>query len=97
MRYVLDRLKRTPTALLAAFVTLGDLALFLGVLPLELYLRGIIAHHRNDVAFLLTLLGANLLILLFLFSIMTAAGVIFARGARRVARVALPIGRKRTK
>jgi hypothetical protein len=94
MRYLHQQLTRIRTSVLVAFVAFADAALFLGVVPFELYSRSLLLQHRGDVPFLLSLLAANAMFIVFLFAAMAAAGVLFGRGARRAARVTAPVIRK---
>ncbi len=94
MRYVRERLERIPTLYLLAYVTIADVTLFAGIVPFELYCRSAMGTHRTDPSFLLAILGANILLILFLLSAMCAASVLLGRGVRRAARVTLPVLRR---
>jgi hypothetical protein len=75
-------------------VTLADLVLFFGVVPFELYCRTALMQHRSDITFLVSVLAANALLIVFVLSAMTAAGILFARGARRAVQAAVPALRR---
>jgi hypothetical protein len=97
MRYLRHRLDRVRTSVLVVFVALSDLALFFGIVPFELYLRSALLQHRGDVPFLLSVLGANAVLVIFLLTAMGAAGLLFARGTRSAVRAAVPILRRRAR
>jgi hypothetical protein len=97
MRYLRQRLERIRTSALVLFVAFADLALFFGIVPFELYLRSVLLQHRSDVPFLLSVLGANALLVVFLLTAMAAASVLLARGARRAVQAAVPVLRRRPK
>jgi hypothetical protein len=94
MRYLRQRLERIRTSALVLFVTFADLALFFGIVPFELYCRSAIMQHRSDIPFLLSVLAANGVLVLFLLSAMGAASLLVARGARRAVRAAVPVLRR---
>ncbi len=97
MQYLRKHLEQIRTSALVTFVALADLVLYLGIVPFELYCRSTLMHHRGDVPFLLSILTANAVLILFLLTAMAAASIIFARGARRAIRVAVPALRRRTR
>lgn len=94
MRYLRQFLQRVRTSVLVSFVAFADLALLFGIVPFELYCRSALMQHRNDIPFLLSILTANGILVLFLLTAMAAAGVIFARGAHRAVRAAVPLLRR---
>lgn len=90
MRYFRGRLARIPTPFLMAYVTLADIALFLGIVPFELYCRQALVQHRGDVGFLLELLAANAFLIAFLLSAMVVATLALGRGFARAVRTLHP-------
>lgn len=94
MRYLNRLLDRIRTTYLVTFVAVADLALFFGIVPFELYCRSAILAHRGDIPFLLALLAANAVLILFLLAAMAACSVVLARGARRAVKVTLPARRR---
>jgi hypothetical protein len=94
MRYLRQRLQRVRTSILVSFVAFADLTLLFGIVPFELYCRSVLMQHRDDVPFLLSILAANGILVLFLLTAMGAAGVIVARGARRAVQATVPMLRR---
>jgi hypothetical protein len=80
MRYLRQRLERIPTLFLMVYVVLADLVMVLGIVPFELYCRAALVQHRNDVGFLLEILAANAVLVVFLLSAMAIASLALGRG-----------------
>jgi hypothetical protein len=94
MRYLRERLQKIRTSALIIFVTFTDLALFFGIVPFELYCRSAVMHHQSDIPFLLSVLAANGVLVVFLLTAMAAASILMARGARRAVQAAVPVLRR---
>lgn len=95
MRYLRQRLERTPTWFLAAYVALVDAALCFGIVPFELYCRTLLAAHSAGAAVLCGILAANAALMMMLLGAMAASTALIARGAKRTAFAVVPVLRTR--
>lgn len=96
MRYLRQRLERTPTWFLAAYVAFVDAAVCFGIVPFELYCRTLLAGQHAGVSLLLGILAANAALTLVLIGAMAASTALIARGAKRTALAVVPaLQRKR--
>ena len=91
MRYLRQRLERTPSWFLAAYVALVDAAVCFGIVPFELYCRSLAAGQHAGISLLLGILALNAALTLLLIGARVASTALIARGAKRGALAMVPV------
>jgi len=82
------RLRAVPTRYFIAYVVLMDVSLAAGILPLERYSLQTAFFDAQNTPLILTLLCANLGLLVLLVGAMAATGIAVRRGLSRLRRAA---------
>ena len=95
MQSMRQRLERTPTWFLAAYVAFVDAAVCLGIVPFEVYCRGVLGGGHAGIALLSAILAANVALMLVLLGAMAASTALISRGAKRSAFAVIPVLRAR--
>jgi hypothetical protein len=86
-------LRRIRSRYLAALVAVTDVLLWTAVVPFELYARTAIVQRHADTIFLLSILLANITLLLLIASAAAALAELMRRGLNRPLRAILRLRR----